>query len=285
MDQAHAPLCDTLSELLLRARRDGETAPRAVLAMLANLTPNLTLTLTLTLALVLILTLTLTPGDGAHGAGRGGTSRRRGRGRRSHSTDGQGRPPGALTKAGRAVLFPTCLHLTRTFTLTSSPTRTPRPHFKPEAEPSACPPSLTRRRAASTLTEGSRTSARWRRRAASRCAGARRQPPPGTGTALRLWLQPGLGPRVRRRARTRSRWAEMRRGARRSSLGRLRPLLTRVPSSSSWCCRRRRHAHRPLDGACAYTQWLPSTPIYQSETNFNLWKHYLLFRCLSNLVF
>ena len=54
--QAHAPLCDTLSALLLRARRDGETAPRAVLAMLANLTLNLTLTLTLTLALALILT-------------------------------------------------------------------------------------------------------------------------------------------------------------------------------------------------------------------------------------
>ena len=31
--QAHAPLCDTLSALLLRARGDGETAPRAVLAM------------------------------------------------------------------------------------------------------------------------------------------------------------------------------------------------------------------------------------------------------------
>jgi hypothetical protein len=60
MDQAHAPLCDTLSALLLRARRDGETAPRAVLATLANLTLNLTLTLTLTLALALILTLTLT---------------------------------------------------------------------------------------------------------------------------------------------------------------------------------------------------------------------------------
>ena len=137
MDQAHAPLCDTLSALLLRARRDGETAPRAVLAMLANLTPNLTLTLTL--ALALILTLTLTPGDGAHGAGRGGTSRRRGRGRRSHSTDGQGRPPGALTRAGRAVLFTTCLHLTRTFTLTSSPTRTlaltsnPNPSRQPAA--------------------------------------------------------------------------------------------------------------------------------------------------------
>ena len=140
--QAHAPLCDTLSALLLRARRDGETAPRAVLAMLANLTLNLTLTLTLTLALALILTLTLTPGDGAHGAGRGGTSRRRGRGRRSHSTGGQGRPPGALTRAGRAVLFPTCLHLTRTFTLTSSPTRTlaltsnPKPNRQPAPPPS-----------------------------------------------------------------------------------------------------------------------------------------------------
>ncbi len=133
--QAHAPLCDTLSALLLRARRDGETAPRAVLAMLANLTPNLTLTLTL----ALILTLTLTPGDGAHGAGRGGTGRRRGRGRRSHSTDGQGRPPGALTRAERGVLFPTCLDLTRTFTLTSSPTRTlaltsnPNPSRQPAA--------------------------------------------------------------------------------------------------------------------------------------------------------
>ena len=31
--QAHAPLCDTLSALLLRACRDGEAAPRAVLAM------------------------------------------------------------------------------------------------------------------------------------------------------------------------------------------------------------------------------------------------------------
>ena len=31
--QAHAPLCDTLSALLLRARGDGESAPRAVLAM------------------------------------------------------------------------------------------------------------------------------------------------------------------------------------------------------------------------------------------------------------
>jgi len=31
--QAHAPLCDTLGALLLRARRDGECAPRAVLAM------------------------------------------------------------------------------------------------------------------------------------------------------------------------------------------------------------------------------------------------------------
>ena len=32
-EEAHAPLCDTLSALLLRARRDGEIAPRAVLAM------------------------------------------------------------------------------------------------------------------------------------------------------------------------------------------------------------------------------------------------------------
>ena len=45
----------------------------------------------------------------------------------------------------------------------------------------------------------------------------------------------GLRPRVRRRARTRSRWAEMRLGARRRSLSRLMPLLTCVLSSPSWC--------------------------------------------------
>ena len=103
-------------------------------------------------------------GDGAYGAG--GIARRRGRGRRRHRwTDGPPRPGSlarTLTFTSRSPAL--TLTLTSTLTLTVSLTLT-----------------LTRWQTGSSVTAGSRTSGRWLRRAASRCAGARRCPPPGRG--------------------------------------------------------------------------------------------------------